>query len=323
MRWLRLCLLTATLALSSAAAAQTVDVTEATEEQKTAAREAYKAGDKAFAAGKYEEALGHFRDSYDKVKSPNSHYMVARSLDMLGRHVEAYRELEATIAEADALAGSDERYAKTAATARDNLEQWRQKIGLLTLDVRAPAGASVSVGGRSIDGWDAPIPVEPGVVTVTLSTPDGTTERSVEVEAGGSAELTLNAPSPLVVDDTPPEEETDDGISGLRIGAYVGFGVGAVGLIGFGVFGGLHLNEYGKFEDECPDGSCAPDRSADADTGRTYQTIANVSLIVGIAGATAGLGLLIGDLVSDGSDDEGDDLAIAVGPGSLSLEGRF
>lgn len=323
MRWLRPFVLTATLALSTTAAGQPVDVTEASEEQKAAARDAYKAGDKTFAAGQYDEALDHFRSSYQTVASPNSHYMIARSLDMLGRHVEAYEELEATIAEADALAASDDRYAKTAATARENLEQWRQKIGLLTLDVSAPSGASLTVGGRQIDFWDRPIPVEPGQVEVTLTTPDGTKQRTVEVAAGGTAELTMVAPAPLVVDEAPPEE-TDDGISGLRIGAYVGFGVGAVGLIGFGVFGGLHLSEYGDFEDECPDGSCPPDRSADADSGRTYQTIANVGLIVGIAGASAGLGLLIADLLSDGSEEDGkDELAISVGPGSLSVGGTF
>jgi hypothetical protein len=89
---------------------------------------------------------------------------------------------------------------------------------------------------------------------------------------------------------------------------------------------------YSDLEDQCPDGVCSPDLESDADSGRTYQTVANVSLVFGIVGIAAGAGLIVWDLVDPSPSDApaAEDEATAsvrpqlvVGPGAIGLRGSF
>ena len=75
------------------------EVAAATPAEKSEASNLYAAAMADFEKDALDNALKGFRDSYGVVKSPNSHFMIARTLARLGRNVEAYEELEATIAE--------------------------------------------------------------------------------------------------------------------------------------------------------------------------------------------------------------------------------
>jgi hypothetical protein len=56
------------------------------------------------------------------------------------------------------------------------------------------------------------------------------------------------------------------------------------------------------------------------DTGRTYQTVANIGLGVGIAGLAAGTTLFF---LSRGESKDDAKVAVGVGFGTASVRGRF
>ncbi len=174
-------------------------------EQRKEAGNLYAAAMADFGADRYEAALRGFRESYAIVKSPNSHFMIARTLAKLGRNAEAYEELEAVIAEATAL-GS--KYEDTVTAARAKEEEIRPRIGLLRITVRdLPKGTKVTAGGEPVDpgqfGRDRP--VLPGNTLVAFTMPNGAHgEKTAHLDGGGSATVELSPD--LVPQKTPPPE---------------------------------------------------------------------------------------------------------------------
>jgi hypothetical protein len=141
-----------------------------------------------------EKALAGFRDSYHHVRSPNSHFMIARSLARLGRNAEAYAELDSVIAEADALGT---RYADTSRAAGEKREQVRPRVALLTIHVaHAPKGAKYTLGGEPFDPrrLDKPIAVDPGESKVVVTPPGGVEQpwtKTIQAGDSGTIEIDL------------------------------------------------------------------------------------------------------------------------------------
>jgi hypothetical protein len=299
----------------------------ATEEQKQQAREYFTTAMAAWQDKRFEEALQGFRGSYDIVASPNSHLMGVRTLVSLSRNAEAYGEAQAVVAEAEEAAASEPKYEATAQAAREIVAKLRPLIGLVTVvgaDQAAEPDGTLTVAGRAIERprWSEPVAVEPGEVTVMLG---GLPPKHVTAVAGGDHSVDLT-PAP------PPEPEPIAKYEGpdRRLMAYIAGGVGAAGLVTFAIFGGLALSEYGDLEDQCPDKRCSTDLSDDASSGQTFQTVANVGLIIGIVGVVAGAGLFTWDLLDEDSGEEGADAdtvarrpQLMVGPGSASLTVPF
>jgi hypothetical protein len=324
------------------AVAQGVPVDQATEEQKAAARENFTKGKEAFDAKKYDEALVALRASYDVVASPNSRILIAQCLDGLGKPAEAFAEADAVATQAQAAAATDAKYEETAKAAVALRDALRTKVGLVTVRITGtPApDATLNVGGRDIPRaeWERPIAVTPGAVTVTLS---GSPSQQADVAAGAEASVEVGA-APPPPPPPPPDDEVEVSSSDnwfmqnrLPIGIAAG-GVGVAGMLLFGIFGGMASSTYSDLEDQCTNGACPADLEGDADDGRTYQTVANVSLVIGIVGVAAGAGLIVWDLldpVTSEEGDEGDEATaeataairpqLVVGPGAIGLRGTF
>jgi hypothetical protein len=280
-----------------------------------------------------EEALAAFHESHDTVASPNPLFMAVRVLAAMGRNAEAYVLARQVIVEAEVATRIAPKYGKTANAARDKLTELGKSIALLEISVIAPQGGTLTVNGRVIDisDWSKPIPVDPGAVVVELTTPEGTARHDLQLAAQENTSLELSI---VQADDTPqrpvgpppdePEPE-DDGGTNLMPFAIVGYAIGGLGMVGFGIFGSLTLSEFSELEEKCPTNNCRPEDTEDADDGRAYQTAANISLIVGIVGLAAGTGLLITSLTQD--DEEAPEAAginsISVGPGSVMVSGSF
>ncbi|MBW2459737.1 MAG: hypothetical protein JRI68_34925 [Deltaproteobacteria bacterium] len=312
-----------------------VPVGAATPEQKQAASTAYKAAAAAMKAGNHEEALQGFRASHDIVASPNSHFMVVRVLQAMGRNVEAYNVGLAVIAASLEAAKVDAKYEKTATAARAKLAEVKETIGLVTVNVTAPPGATLTVNGQDVEAarWGTELPVEPGPLNVVLRPAEGGEEaRDLSIVAGGV--LTVDIAPPVAAgpttdpgtDQPVPEDDTAEGGADLALYGYIAGGVGAAGMVMFGIFGGLTLGEYSSLEDQCPDNSCTEDQSGDADSGKTYQTVANVSAIIGAVGLAAGTGLIIASLMQE-DDGSAEEMAamptLSIGPGSVVISGSF
>lgn len=166
------------------------------EDDKRKAQELYDAAMKNFDADDYDAALRGFQESYAAVKSPNSHFMVARSLARLGRNVEAYKELTAVIEECDA---RGDRYADTKQAAYAKRQEVTPRIGLLTITQgNAPKGTQVSISDEKFGPKDfgKPIPVLPGETKVVAVTPDGKKHtQKVTLRATDTADLALDIPT--------------------------------------------------------------------------------------------------------------------------------
>ena len=305
---------------------------------KNQATQKFTSGKTAFQNKRFEEALTLFRESYKAVPSPNSHLWIVYALTELGRVAESYNEAQLVTAESEAAAAKNPKYAQTAQAARDEVQKLRGKVAMVSVTVPESAGpdAKLQVGGRDVprESWGKHIAVMPGSVEVVVTTAQGATERkTVEVKGGGEASVSMEpaqAEGPTgPVQPTPPLAPPEEG-GGLGTKGYIGIaaaGVGVAGFVTFAIFGSMTSNEYKSVEDQCSSG-CAPSQSDIADSGRTYQTVANVTLVVGIVGVAAGAGLIIWDLVDQG-DEEAEDQpqnttpTVAVGPGSIVVQGRF
>lgn len=171
-------------------------VEAATEMERKEAGELYTAAMTDFESDRYEPALEGFRRSYDIVRSPNSHFMIARSLARLGRNIEAWDELDAVIAEARALG---ERYGDTVTAAYAKQDEIRPRLGLLTVTTRdLPKDTRVTVGGERLapEKLGHAVAVLPGDTVVAFVARDGRQDsRKVHLDGGKSASIEL-APGP-------------------------------------------------------------------------------------------------------------------------------
>lgn len=300
----------------------------AEKEQHAAAKKTFEAGNKLYDSHHYEEALAAFRGSYQIVASPNSRLMMARCLRELGHDAEAYREYDAVTA--DAARGGD-RYRSSGEAAAEERDELKPKIAFLTVRVRgAEPGVTVKVGDVTLADADVgvPVPFEPAAVVVTAESSDGASARSnVTLAAGATSEIELNPvkpveakppPPPAVVAPPPVPAGPSSSSSPLRTWSYVAGGVGAAGFITFAVFGAMTASKYSSLQKACPQNHCGPEQQSDIDAGKTYQTVANVGLGVGIAGVAAGVTLFF---LSSGHHDEG--TAVGLGFGSARVSGRF
>lgn len=302
------------------------DVGAATAEQKAEATKAYTEGMTALDDKRFAEALAAFRRSYGVVASPNSRLLVARALVELGRLADAYRELELTVAEAQTAAAADPKYEATAEAAKLEQATLKAQIGFVTVAVVGAAPtAMLTLGGRTIDGgdWGKPVAVDPGSIEVVL-TEDAGRRQTVEVAAGASVEVRFEP----VQAPPPPIEEPTSGWDGpdRKMMAYIAGGVGLVGIGTFGIFGTLAEGHFERLDTGCKDASnCDPSLQFLADEGQTYQTVANVTLAIGLIGIGAGAGLYLWDFFDSGNNSELSAMRprLTVGPGSVVVSGRF
>jgi len=301
-------------------------------------------GRAALDAKQYEKALEHFRKSYDTVNSPNSRFMLARTLEEMGKKPEAYNEAKGALREADQ-SPDKQKYADTAKAARDMVRELSKEVALVSLIVDAPADSTLRIDDREIDraDWNGSIALEPGSHTAVLETPTQRYEKQIDVKAGEGTTLVMPPKAKAKAsNDSPSDDEASASASAeadadtgsgvdpdtLRTAAFVSYGVGAVGWIMFGVFGGLAVSTFDDLEESCgPSRRCLPEQQEDADRGAGFQTAANVGLAFGIIGVAAGTGLLIASFVIDDPDEDekGDeeDATLLVGPGYVGVHGSF
>jgi hypothetical protein len=132
---------------------------------------------------------------------------------------------------------------------------------------------------------------------------------AAERAAGATASSAVNRPRP----------DAADGSTQKTIG-YVTLGVGAAGLVAFGVVGGLAIAAQTKLADHCPQARCAPAYYRDVDRYETLKTASTVLLIGGGVCAALGAGLL---LFRPGPSSEHAALEPMLGLGTFGLRGQL
>lgn len=311
------------------AEARGVPVEAASKKQKAEAQKEYEEGKRAFDQKNLELALERFRKSYDIVASPNSHLMIARTLVELGRDAEAYDEYGGVIEEAKSAADA-ERYAKTLESAEGERRVLRGRLALMTVNV----DAMLTANGSPIPShrWGQPIAVKPGTVALELKSESGVLARQqVEAPAGGQVTVSIATPAPSAPPpppatvSCPPVEsrgpEPPRGISPSALG-WVFAGVGVVGWASFAAFGVLNNSKFDELQERCPGNLCPESLASDVESGRRYQTYANVGLVVGAVGIGTAIVLW---LASPGSTDKAERVRsrLALSTSESSVSGRF
>lgn len=313
------------LELSSArASAQSASVETASKAQLDAATQAFERGVAAMDTEHFDEALEQFRLSYQTVNSPNSRMMVGRALVKLGRLPEAYRELEQTIASANATAAAQKKYKKTLETAQKELDEIRGKLSYLSIR----EGAQVTIQGQSVPfaAWDQPQPVMPGQVTVVVTLSDGRkVQKELALKAGEKADFVIEAPPAYAPAPTPIEAPKHDSPVQPQAGQIsrktVGFVAGAVGIVGVGAFVGLGLvgaSSYGDAYGKCVADNCPRSSVDDQGSKSLFRGIGYTGLGIGVLGLGTATWLL---LSSDGPSAA--TTALSIGPGSVRLTRQF
>jgi hypothetical protein len=296
------------------------DPTSATPEQVQEAQTHFLKGRDLANQNKFDEALAEFRASYDAVASPNARLSIARTLQSMGKLVDAWVEFGHAIDEGNSLAAKEARYGETAKAAQEERTKVEEQIGFVPVTVaNAPADATVTVAGAAVDNaaLAKPIPVMPGSVDVVVQS-GGTAvaKQTVQVGAGQKQTVSLDAAPPKATPTPPPAPTSTDasdnpdwqnpadrkkdkgpiapsGNTKLRPFAYVAGGVGAAGILTFAIFGLMEKSAYSGLQSDCPNNVCPPGKANDISSGKTDQTIANIGLAVGVLGLAAGATLFV------------------------------
>jgi len=293
----------------------------------------YKAGTASFNRNDFAAALEAFQNSYGVVRSPNSRLMIVRSLFELGRYEEAYREAQELAEEAESAAAKAEKYKPAVEAASVELKAAKAKLAFVVIQPSAEAaGAEVSLNGEPVpaEQWGQEILVDPGPIEVVMTTEGGTVTEKGEAKIGEVVELKPTQKGAPEEAPAPVQMRVDTGDGGYSgpdrtSMAIIAGSVGVLGMTNFGIFGLLANGQFSRLEDLCEGRTCDPELETEADSGNTYQLVANVSLGIGVAGLAAGAGLFIWELLdpAESSEEAAERPQLHVGPGSVMLTGTF
>jgi hypothetical protein len=214
-----------------------------------------------------------------------------------------------------------------------------EPVGATLTDERVPGSGATVVNRYGPLGASARIGLRPGHHRLTVelagydkavweldAVPRQEQSNRFVLQAAAQAPAPVVATAPPAQEAPPPPPETSGG-SGLRTGAFVAFGVGAVGL-GLGTVFALQANgKYTDANDMCPNFPCqltqadADKRQSLADDGDKAKTISLVGFIAGGLGVATGVTLFV---LSNGQNKQA---AVTVSPvvgfGSAALRGTF
>lgn len=328
------------------AIAQSADTQAALDSRITARRMAEEAAN-AYESGQFDAARDLFHRANELYPAPALMLWEARSLEKLGRLVEA-EDLYVTVQHYKLHADDNDVARNAIRDAGIEAEQLRKRIPTVTVQLRGvdPSSPSVEVklnGKRlhtALIGF--PVPVDTGERSVallvggrelrsqTLTLREG--ERTtVEFDASSAATqspvaaATRQEAAPTPSDKTPIQ---GDALPSARpwysqrtLGwACVGLGIAGIGT---GVTAGLVATKHrDALEGNCSGNACPPSARDDLDDFRRYRTISTIGYTVGGVALAAGLTvLLITPHVSSGRAAASYTLQLT--PQSASLTGKF
>jgi hypothetical protein len=300
----------------------------ATPVQREQAQARFARGKELLGKKQYDAALAEFRASHEIVGSPNTRLELARCLRAMGRLVAAYAELGRAAVEAKELVGQDNRYQRAFDSATAERAEIQPQLGFVALTIQNPMDdTKVTVGGEELRraAWGEPAPAIAGETEVIVETPGhGPVKRTLTLAAGQKSALTVDAQSgelpggPAAPPPEPPRPET--AMSPLRTWAYVAGGVGVAGLATFAIAGIMARSTYNDLNSACQGGPCPTDKAGEISSGKTQETLANVGLVVGIAGVAAGATLFVLSLPKSAP---GTTTGLVVSPGWMGVRGSW
>jgi hypothetical protein len=322
------------------------------DEQRSGARTLATEGAQAFNEGRFKDAVDLFGKAESLMHAPPHLLFMARAHAKLGQYVKA-REAYLKIIKEQLPPNAPQAFRDAQAAAEEERKSVEPHIGRLKVTVEGAEGAkdlAVAVDGQPFPTvlLGVPQPMDPGDHTVTASaTGFKAAPASVSLKDAGSAAVVVRmevdssvpppgaAPSPaastgvLSAPSGAPPSDTGGGGNGLRVGSYVGFGVGAVGIALGTVFvlkSASNRKDADAASSECGSPCYKDDpaalKVADLDDkARSAQTLGIVGYVVGGLGVATGVTLFV--LSSGKSSDSAAYVAPYVGAGALGVRGAF
>lgn len=333
-------LLTVACVLTLAAPAAAAEPTAA---DRATARSLAREGFEALKTDDFVTAEDRFRRADALVHAPTLVVDHARALVGLGRLVEAHERYSLVLREGVS-PNAAWPWKRAYADAQKEIEVIKQRLAWLTIEIAgptAPTEPEVSVDGKPIPAAAVGVrrATDPGERTIKAGA-QGFYSKEETVVLGEGAEQTVRfeleaMPPEAVAAAAPPEAQgspSDQAPAAPSPAepaadntlAYVALGVGGAGLVAWGVSGIFFLKERSVLAENCTNDECDQDQQQHKDRYDTLGWISGISAAVGIAGAAAGVTLL---LLNEPSTSQAQTPAVQVTPyfagDSVGVTGQF
>jgi len=335
-----------------------------TDEQRAGARTLATEGASAFNEGRYKDAVELFTKAESLVHAPPHLLFLARAHAKLGQYVKA-REAYLKIVKEPLAATAPQAFRDAQAAAEEERKLVEPHIGKLLVKVEGAEGAkdlAVTIDGQPFSTvlLGVPQPMDPGDHTVAATATGfkaapakvtlkdaGQGAVTIKLEVDPSAAPVVAAAAPVAAAPAPvespsgaPPSDSGSNKNALRIGSYVGFGVGVAG-VALGTVFVLQSSSKRKDADAaasdleraygCSTSGGHPACDATTpeaikvaeldDDARSAKTIGIIGYVVGGVGLATGVTLFV---LSQGKDEKKSAyVAPYVGPGAFGLRGAF
>jgi hypothetical protein len=332
--------------------------------ERAGARAAATEGAKAFDEKRYADAADLFSRAESVVHSPVHLLYIARSQAGLGALVKA-QETYRKLAREDLSANAPPAFRKAVEDGNRELKELEPRLPYVTVTVPGRSDAVVEMDGKRVPPAlvGVPLPVDPGAHQFKATAEGMKKELSVTLKEGERQNVTLTlepgqapagappgaaaapTPAPGAVGpaatpaspeaapaSTPPVSDTGTSGKGMRIGGYIGLGVGAAGIVVGSIFlaqrAGAKSDKADEIFNRCnatPTGCGAADKAQiqklDDDAKSSKTTLAVVGYAVGGVGLAAGITLLL--LAPKSQSTAAPHVTPYVSHNSVGLQGSF
>ena len=306
-------------------------------ESRVLARRMADEGATLFEAGKYDDARELFHRANALYPAPALELWEARSLNKLGRLVEA-EERYASV-KRYRLRPDDSEVVRAAVTeAAAEIDSLRRRIPTLTIQLRGanPTDPAIVVqlSGKALNPQliGLPIPTDPSTQTVCLISKGSELRRDyVELKEGDHRVLELDAlmrgttPNPVVLQpavlDVGPRESgasaPDTSPRPWYARRDIGWAITGLGAASMGVglaTGIIAMEKHHQLANDCPNNVCTQQYAGELNSYRSYRTVSTIGYIVGAAGLGAGIAILLATPATPNTTS-----SLRVGPTSAAL----
>jgi hypothetical protein len=274
-----------------------------------------------FKSGDTARALPLFLHLGESIESPNVQLYVGYCQLELGHDREAHQAFSLAVKQSIEL--GEARYAAAREAAQGELAKLNPRLATLTISlVQVPKEFVVKLDHERLDPAlvGSPIVISPGLHQVEAESEGAKPVlREVLLDKGGSKVIAILIELAPINQMVPASAQSTGHY--LTVFGYVAGGLGLVGWATYAVAGLKARSDYNQLHADCPTRCSDAAHRNQANEGKTFQTVANVGLGVGVAGTLAGAALFYVGL----SHRDGPRTSVAFAPGgmTISLEASF
>lgn len=305
---------------SSLQAAPVTDPRELAPDQKAAVERLANEGATLFQQGDFASALKKFELAEEIVRIPTITLERGRSLERLGRWVDASTAYEAA-ATAVVLPNASFQHSIARQDAAKALAEIAPKIPKLKVTVKDAARAEIFVDGRSMGPPKSdPLLVDPGKHVIEARGAAGSqASKTVDLATGANETVELQLVS---LADQGPKQESGPSLFSILGWTAVGTG-GALLVVSLGT-GVSAIMAESDLSARCPESRCTDEAWSDVDRYDALRWTAGISLFAGAIIAGGGVALVLFDPdTGDGPKTKQGSIEPVLAPGFAGVRGSF